>query len=82
MESLKIKPLLPTVEITLEKGSQELISELKEHKLILKNIEQQNSVIVHLHKRSYYNNLLTVLNNYEIIKIKEMEHPLEDLFLK
>ena len=70
------------VEIILEKGSQELISELKGHDFISEKIEGKNRILVHLLERKHYRNLLKILTDYEISKIKEVETSLEDLFLK
>jgi len=71
-----------TVEITLEKGSQELISELKGHNFISEKIERKNSILVQLKERKYYKDLLKILKDYEILKIEEVETSLESLFVK
>jgi ABC-type multidrug transport system ATPase subunit len=71
-----------TLEITLEKGSQELISELKGQDFTSEKIEGKSSILVHLKDRKYYRNLLKILKDYEILKIKEVETSLENLFLK
>ena len=71
-----------TVEITLEKGSQELISELKGCDFISEKIEGKNSILVYLIERKYYKDLLKILKDYEILKIKEVETSLANLFVK
>ena len=58
-----------TVKITLDKGSQELIFELKEYYFMLENSEQQNSAIVHLHKRSNYKNQRLINNNLYLFRL-------------
>ena len=65
------------VENNLDKGSQKLISGFIDYNFILENNERQNNIVVHIHKRIYYNVLLNELSNYEIIRIKEVEHSLE-----
>ena len=71
------------VEIYLACKKQELISELQSHNFITDVSDQQmNGILVYLKERTYYKDLLSLLSNYEILKIKEVETSLEDLFLK
>ena len=71
------------VEISLAGKKQELISELHSHNFITDVSDQRkNGILVRLKERTYYKDLLSLLSNYEILKIKEVETSLEDLFLK
>ena len=71
------------IEISLTRKKQELISELHSHNFMTDVSDQRkNGILVHLKERTYYKNLLSLLSNYEIMKIKEVETSLEDLFLK
>ncbi len=71
------------VEISLARKKQELLSELHSHDFITDITEQQkNGILVCLKERTYYKDLLSILSNYEIMKIKEIEMSLEDLFIK
>ncbi len=72
-----------TVEIFLNTKKQELISELRDHDFIIENNDHKNeNILVYLKERIIYKDLLSLLGNYEILKIKEVEPSLEDLFLK
>ena len=71
------------VEISLACKKQELLSELHGHNFITDVSDQRkNGILVRLKERTYYKDLLSLLSNYEILKIKEVEISLEDLFLK
>ena len=71
------------VEISLARKKQELLSELHSHDFIINITEQQkNGILVSLKERVYYKDLLSILSNYEIMKIKEIDISLENLFLK
>jgi len=61
----------------------ELLSKLQCSDLI-KDIKEpyKNDLNIQLKERANYVELLKLLNNYEIIKIKELEPSLEDIFLK
>ena len=71
------------IEITFSLQEKTLISELYKHDFItgITNI-RDNSVMIHLKEREYYSDLLNLLSNYKITKLKETETSLEDLFLK
>jgi ABC-2 type transport system ATP-binding protein len=71
------------VEISLAAKKQELLSELHSHNFIIDVSDQRkNGILVHLKERTYYKDLFSLLSNYEILKIREVETSLEDLFLK
>ncbi len=71
------------VEIFLDTKKQELISELRDHDFIIENNDHKNeNILVYLKERTVYKDLLNILGNYDIKKIKELEPSLEDLFLK
>lgn len=69
-------------EIFLDNNKQELIYNLRKFNFEIENIKNKNSICVCLKKKTDYKNLLDLLRNYEILKIKEIETSLEDLFLK
>jgi len=71
-----------TIEITLDKINRELISELKGCDFISETIEGKNKILVHLKERKNYKDILKILKDYDILKIKEMETYLEDLFIR
>lgn len=71
------------LEITISSKKQELISKLNSHNFITNIIEpRKNILLVRLKERAYYKDLLTLISDYEIMKIKEVETSLEDLFLR
>ncbi len=71
------------LEITISSKKQELISKLNSYNFITNIIElRKNVVLVHLKERAYYKDLLNLISDYEIMKIKEVETTLEDLFLR
>ena len=71
------------IEITITNRKQELISELKNYNFIADITHQRkNIILISLKERVYYKNLFQLLGNYNIIKIKEIETSLEDLFLR
>ncbi len=71
------------IEITITNRKQELISELKNYNFIADITHQRkNIILISLKERAYYKNLFQLLGNYNIIKIKEIETSLEDLFLR
>ena len=72
-----------TVEIFIDSKKQELISELRDQDFLIENSDHKNeNILAHLKERNSYKDLLNILRNYEIMKIKETEPSLEDLFLK
>ena len=71
------------IKISLTHKKQELLAELNSHDFIIDITKQQkNGFLVRLKERAYYKDLLRLLSNYEIRKIKEVDKSLEDLFLK
>ncbi|MHA1756286.1 MAG: ABC transporter ATP-binding protein [Promethearchaeota archaeon] len=77
LEKSKIK-----VEIKVENGIEQLVSDLKQQDFIFNlNINKKN-IIVELKHRNHYNDLLSVLINHKISMIKEIIPPLDELFLK
>ena len=82
----EVRSLIKTeikIEITITNGKQELFSELKNYNFIADITQQgKNIILINLEERAYYKNLFKLLGNYNIIKIKEIETTLEDLFLR
>ncbi len=71
------------LEITISSKKQELISKFNSYNFITNIIEpRKNVVLVSLKERTYYKDLLSLISDYEIMKIKEIETSLEDLFLR
>lgn len=71
------------IEISLNSKKKDLISELNNQSYITEiNEERKNEIIIRLKERIYYKDLLNLLRNYEIMKIKEVETSLEDLFIR
>ncbi len=69
-----------TIEITINKNN--LKNELNEKSFITNITEYKNGLIVELNKRINYPDLLAILKDYPITKIRETELNIEDLFLK
>lgn len=71
------------IEISLKQKSQKLISELKNVNFVTDIIElQKNDISISIKERTYYKDLLKILSNYDVVKVKEIENSLEGLFLK
>ena len=71
-----------TIEVFINNKKQDLINELQDFNFEIEYDEKKNSILVFLDERIHYKNLLNLLRNFEILKIKEIETSLEDLFLK
>ena len=82
----EVKNLIETeveIEIYFDETDQNIIFELQNQDFITKVNERGNkNILVCLKERSYYKDLLKLLSNYNIIKLKEQEASLENLFLK
>lgn len=65
-----------------EKQKESLISEIKDKEYINTVKIQNTGVNINLNNREYYPNLISILNNYKVLKIRENKQSLEDLFLK
>ena len=76
-EQTKIK-----LEIEIIENRKELIVELKEQEFITDVQEYGKKIIVNLKHRTSYKKLLQILGKYDVLKVKEIEISLEDLFLK
>ncbi len=71
-----------TIEVFINNKKQDLINELLDFNFEIEYDEKKNSILAFLDERIHYKNLLNLLRNFEILKIKEIETSLEDLFLK
>ncbi len=67
--------------IEISEIKNQLKSELNKNNFIKEVIEINNGFIVRIKNRDYYKDLIQILRNYKILKIKEQELSLEDLFL-
>ena len=71
------------IEISLRQQKQELFSDLQKQDFIIEITEPRKDLVrIRLKERSNYRPLLELLSNYDIMKIKEVETSLEELFLK
>ncbi len=59
-----------------------LIEILKEQPFVTLIDSKDIGISLNLKNRKFYSNLLSILNSYEILKIREEKQSLEDLFLK
>ncbi|MFX0036486.1 MAG: ATP-binding cassette domain-containing protein [Candidatus Hermodarchaeota archaeon] len=70
------------IDIELLENKENLKSELEKHSFIT-NIESKNNLLtISIKKRENYKELFSILQNYNIIRFKEIELSLEDLFLE
>jgi len=77
----KIEEISIKIEVQIKNGRQELKQELI-RKSFIDNIEEnKKGLVVSLINRNKYQSLLKILSNYPILKVKEQENSLEDLFL-
>jgi ABC-2 type transport system ATP-binding protein len=86
LKTSEIDDLLKTniiIYIEVKKNQErELISELQNEDYI-NSIEPNNiGLNITLNNRHFYPNFISILNNYDILKIREIKQSLEDLFLK
>lgn len=71
------------IEISLNHRKQELVTELNGQDFVNYITEPRKYwILVSLKGRAYYKNLLKILSQYDILKIKEIEASLEDIFMK
>ncbi|MBN1216053.1 MAG: ABC transporter ATP-binding protein [Candidatus Lokiarchaeota archaeon] len=72
------------IELIIEilENKKELISKLEEVSFITNVNEHKNGILVELDERNNYSKLLSILQNYKILSIKESELSIEDLFMK
>jgi len=70
------------VELEILENKNQLKSELLQQDFIKEIIDTKNGLISILKSRNNYNNLLFIMGKYQVLKIKEQELSLEDLFLK
>ncbi|TXT64886.1 MAG: putative ABC transporter ATP-binding protein [Promethearchaeota archaeon] len=67
---------------TMKAQRNQLVSDLQSHDFINAIELNEMGLVVNLKSRKNYSELISVLQNYEIIKIRERTQSLEDLFLK
>jgi ABC-2 type transport system ATP-binding protein len=70
------------IEIAINGGKNQLEAELNRREFVEKITGVNGGFTVCLKKRDYYKDLLLVLGKYNILKVREQELSLEDLFLK
>lgn len=82
----EIKSLIESeikIEISLRQKNQNLISELQNANFVTDITElQKNDISICIKERTYYKDLLKILSNYDVEKVKEIETSLEGLFMK
>ncbi|MFX1391977.1 MAG: ABC transporter ATP-binding protein [Promethearchaeota archaeon] len=80
-----IENLLQTqinIDIHIVEDKNELKSELNQEDFILDIVDINNGFTVIIKSRDFYQDLLLILSKYKILKVKEHESSLGDLFLK
>jgi len=70
------------VEVEIEKDKEILKSELNQYGFISNVVDINNKLIISIKSRQDYKNLLLILGKYNVLKVKERELTLGDLFLK
>ncbi len=70
------------IEISIKNNKNKLKIELNQQDFISKLIDTNNGFIISLKSRNNYKELILILGKYNILKIKEYDLSLEDLFLK
>jgi len=70
------------VELELNENNGQLKYELTQQEFINEIIETDFGFIISLKEREYYKDLFSILRKYTILKVKERETSIEDLFLK
>ncbi len=70
------------IEAKILENKNELKQELIQQNFIYKVIDIKEGFVIFLKSRNFYPDLLSVLSKYKILKVKELEISLEDLFLK
>jgi len=70
------------VELELNENNGQLRYELTQQEFINEIIETDFGFIISLKEREYYKDLFSILSKYTILKVKERETSIEDLFLK
>ncbi len=81
----ELKKLLQSeikVELELNENNGQLKYELTQQEFINEIIETDFGFIISLKEREYYKDLFSILRKYTILRVKERETSIEDLFLK
>jgi len=81
----EIKRLIKTVikiEVYIVENKNKLKAELNQQAFINDIVETKKGYIISLKNRLFYKDLLIILSKYKVLKVKELELSLEDLFLK
>ena len=72
-----------TINILIKNNKNQLQSELRQQEYVLDTVDDNNeNLIVTIKERKKYKDLLFILSKYDILKVKEQELSLGDLFLK
>lgn len=78
----KLMQLENKIEIDIEKNKNLLKYELKELNYIDDVVDTKKGLIIILNNRLNYKDLLLILSKYPILKVKEHDYSIEELFLK
>ncbi len=81
----EIKRLIKVVikiKVIIVENKNQLKAELNQQEFINDIIETKQGFIINLKNRLFYKDLLFILSKYKVLKVKELELSLEDLFLK
>lgn len=69
------------IKIEIKGDKKDLKNELNQTNFVNEIDESNKELIIYLKNRKYYNSLLSILTNFEILKIQEQDVSLESLFL-
>jgi len=70
------------IKINIAEDKLKLIKELNTVDFITNCVEENGSLLVYIKSRDKYKDLLLILSNYKITRIKELDLSLEELFVK
>ncbi len=70
------------IKIEIIKNKEKLKAELIQKEFITNIIEEKNGFIIFLKDRKNYRDLFSIFHYYDILKVKELEPSLEELFIK
>ena len=70
------------IEIEILRNKNELKKILKDQEFVNNIADKNKGLIITLKNRDYYSKLLLILGKFKILKIKELELSLEELFIK
>jgi len=82
IKNFEEKEIKITIFLNYSANKEDLIFDLKSENYLTNVNNTEKGITVSLIKRSHYKDLMGILSNYHILKIREQEPTLEDLFIK